>query len=568
MLKRREIPELPESQAKVGREGQVKRSFDSQNGNPIRLYCGEMLRLRIEFISPEDDKPRDDTLVVCHTNFNQLNHRWHQLPFKRVGRGVYELNAEATHCGEFAFRLKYSFDNGENWIWDRAHLTHVHVDPVRMKDVRNYTMIPTVLGDTSAWISHLDHVQQMGFNMVHLLPVTHMGGSESPYSAVDLFTVDPSFYSKDDSDDGGLAAFETFIAAAIERNMSVCIDLVLNHVAPDSQIATYAPNWIVPDKSETDGMQRSGCWHMDEWLKWGDLVKIYYDHPAKDTQKAIWEYMKDYALFWANYAAATGGMVRLDNLHNSDEDFISYLLKELRKAYPDLIIHAEFFSDTNTLLKRARDWDLNLFLANPWEYPYADNLRAYLKHCHEIGNRVPQYTPVTTHDTGAPAELFGSAYAVVPRYFVTALMSTGQTGIVQGVEYAVPEKVNFIGRNQRFSHELNRTIVKEITRINRILEEYDCLHRGGNLQFVDDSHGAIIAAYRSCDDITTRGLLLLANMDTTRFHSVDIDLEQVTGQKETLLQDIHYLGQPFAMEKTFKVELPPCGIAAYRIVRK
>ncbi|MBN2717335.1 MAG: hypothetical protein JXX14_15890 [Deltaproteobacteria bacterium] len=561
---RKEIPRLPQNRAAVGKEGDVKRSFDSQNGNPIRLYCGDAFELEIEFQSTVRN-----ARVVCDTNFNQADHSWHELPFRKARKGVYRFAAPATRCGEYAFRIKYSFDDGESWIWDRAHLTHVHVDPIRMKNIRCYTMIPSVLGKINNWIAHLDHVRRMGFNMVHLLPVTQMGQSESPYSATDLFAVDPSFLEPGTDADAGLEAFEAFVEAAREREMSLCVDLVLNHVAPDSKMARSAPDWIVPDKSEPDGLQRSGCWHMAEWLKWGDLVKIYYDHPSPETREAIWQFMTQYALFWANYADRTGGMVRLDNLHNSDEDFITHLLRELRAAYPNLIIHAEFFSDTNTLLKRARDWDLNLFLANPWEYPYAENLRTYLKHCHEIGRRVPQYTPVTTHDTGAPAELFGSAYAVVPRYFITALMSTGQTGAVQGVEYGVPHKVNFIGRNQPFPYSPNSTIVEEITRINAILTQYECLHQVGNLQFVDDDNGAIIGAFRvSANDEQNLGLLLLANLDTTRYNWLEIDLKKITGQSTHLLQDVRYRLDPFDMEEIFRVDLPPSGIAAYRIIRE
>jgi hypothetical protein len=562
---RQSIPALPAGAARIGREGDVKRSFDSQKKNPIRLFLGEPLILRIEF-----QTHIDDALVVCHTNFNHKDHSWRQLQMKEKTDGVYELKAVSSNCGEFAFRIKYSFDGGKSWIWDRASLMHVHVDPPRMKAVRSYTMIPTALGTTDKWTAHLDHVRRMGFNMVHLLPVTRMGGSASPYSAADLFSMDPMFVPKKSrkTDVDGLETFEKFVYAAREHEISLCIDLVLNHVAQDSEIARSAPDWIMPDKTEQDGFQRSGCWHMDQWLKWGDLVKIYYDHPDDDTRKAIWEYMRDYALFWAYYADFTGGMVRLDNLHNSDEDFISYLLDELRIAYPRLIIHAEFFSDSNTLLKRARDWDLNLFLANPWEYPYAENLRDYLKHCHEIGSRVPQYTPVTTHDTGAPASLFGSPLAAIPRYFITALFSTGQTGLVQGVEYAVPEKVPFIGRNLSFPYKLNETITEMITRINAILAQHDFLHHAGNLRFIDGNHGAIVGGFRAASekDDAGLGLLLFANLDIRNDHFLDVDLRRLTGTSTCRLQDVIYSVAPFDAGEKFRVSLPPCGVAVYHLL--
>ncbi|MBN2528836.1 MAG: hypothetical protein JXR76_20770 [Deltaproteobacteria bacterium] len=565
MIPRRHIPALPVGVARIGTEGLVRRSFDVQNENPIRLYREETLELTIEFQSyPEDAQ------VHCYTNFNQPNRSWIDLPLRKGDDDVFFLSQRARICGVFAFRMKYSFDGGKTWIWDRSPLMHVHVDPPRMRDIRNYTLIPTVLGTTEQWTDHLSHVKAMGFNMVHLLPVTAMGASESPYSAADLFQLDESFYkdNQHQSATDGLAAFEAFVDAAKEANISLCIDLVLNHVAPDSALAQVAPDWIMPDKKEEDGLQRSGCWHMDEWLKWKDLVKIYYDHPNAEKKEAIWEYMRDYALFWANYANETNGMVRLDNLHNSDEDFISYILDCLRSEYPELIIHAEFFSDSNTLLKRAELWDLNLFLANSWEYPYAENLRDYIKHCHDIGNRLHQYMPVTTHDTGVPADLFGDANAVVPRYFITALFSTGQTGVVQGVEYAVTHKIEFIGRKQAFPHQKDAFIMDHITRINGVLADHDCLHQVGNLKFVDGNHGAIIGGFRAARDEAFAGLLLLANLDTQHSHTVKINLSQITGHQINLLHDVFHDSGPLKANSVLDVELTPCGVAAWRLLGK
>lgn len=562
-IQRRPIPELPIEKARIGKAGRIQRSYDFRSGNPIRLFYGDPLVLSISFLAP-----MENVIVICYTNLNQPDRTWLHCPFEESEQGTYKFSMRSEMCGVFGFRIKYSVDGGSTWYWDRAPLVRVHVDPIRMKSLRCYTMIPTVCGRTEQWGEHLDHAKQMGFNMVHLLPVTQMDVSESPYSAADLFALDSSFYqgNKIHSSVDGLAAFEQFVIEAREKNISLCIDLVLNHVGPTGKIAHFAPEWIVPDKTEKDGLQRSGCWHMDQWLKWQDLVKIHFEHPNAEKKEMIWEYMKEYALFWAYYADFTNGMVRLDNLHNSDEDFISYILEALRAAYPNLVIHGEFFSDSNTVLKRATEWDINLFLANSWEYPYAQNLRAYLKHCHEIGNRVPQYMPATTHDTGSPSELFGSAFAIVPRYFLTALLSTGQTGLVQGVEYGVPHKVGFIGRNQGFPFSRNVAIVDQLTRINSILEQNDCLHAVGNIQFIDEDHGAIVGAFRLEKNTAGAGMLLFANLDTTDSHYMSVNLGEITGQLFNYLEDIYNGGAPLRVEGEMVVELSPCGVAAYRLL--
>jgi hypothetical protein len=558
-IHRKPIPALPSTDARIGEQGSVRRSFDPAQGNPLRLLRGEMLTLTVEFADP----PKQAS-VVCYTNLNRQDGAWRPLRFKRQGT-VFRFSARAETCGVYGFRIKYTFNRGATWIWDRAPLVYVHVDPKAAKDIRCYTMLPTVSGKTDQWIDRLDHIKRLGFNMVHLLPVTRMDRSESPYSAEDLFSLDLSFFNAAEGADG-LDELERFVVAAKARRLGLCIDLVLNHVGPGSLIGQRVPEWIMPDENEPDGMQRSGCWHMNQWLKWRDLVKIYYDHPNKEARQAIWSYMSAYALFWANYADYTGGMVRLDNLHNSDEDFIAFLLGELRAAYPNLVIHAELFSDANTVLRRAKQWDLNLFLANPWEHPYAEDLREYLGYCHDIGARVPHYMPVITHDTGAPAELFGSARAVVPRYFVTALMSGGQTGLVQGAEHGVPGKVPFIGRNRPFPYRRDEWIEQQITRINVVLASHECLHTWGNIRFVDGDHGAVIGAYRAPGGAPARGLLLFANLDTEKPQELAIDMLALSHRSSNELQDVLDNAPPVRTGAHLDVRLPPSGVAAYRIL--
>jgi hypothetical protein len=553
---RRSIPQLPKGAASIGKEGLVERSFDDVRGGILRSCSGKRFQLSIWFTEAVGD-----ALVVCYTNLESPDGSWRNVPFKRR-KNRYYFSVRPSIPGIYGFRVRYSFDKGSSWIWDRAPLMSVHVDPFEMRDVRCYTFIPNVSGQVEHWIEELDRIKGMGFNMVHLLPVTEMDFSESPYSARNLFAFDPAYYDPEKYSNG-MDAFETYVEAAKKRQIALCIDLVLNHIGPGSNVALKHPDWIMADSREKDGMKRSGCWHMNEWLKWGDLVKIDYDHPNEEKKMAVREYMKAYALFWANYADYTGGMVRLDNLHNSDEDFIEEVLDALRKEYPHLIIHAEFFSDANTLLKRAKDWDINLFLANQWEYPYAEHLRDYLGYLHGISGQIQYYTPVNSHDTGAPVQLFGSTEALVPRYFIVALMTCGKIGMAQGGEFGLPKKVEFIGRHRTFPHQEDPWIVDRITRINRLLATHEALHLPQNLLFVDEKHGAIIAAYREIDK--KHGLLLMANLDTKSSHVLTVDLEDITGSSVHTLEDQLDGDQPISADAACEFTIPPSGIAAYLV---
>ena len=559
-LVRKEILPLASHNMRIAREGQIKRSWPTTPGEFFRTFKNEPFVLEVSFL---EENPLSK--VKLHTNLLGTAEEWDEIEFRNTSSGHFSLSVAPPKCGIFMFKIKHSPDNGKSWYWDRVPFTKIIVDPENARDIRMYTLIPNVSGHIGDWTSALDHIRDLGFNTVHLLPVTKMDFSESPYAAADLFSIDPSFLDPYNSKDG-LDQFEDFVRAAREKQIRLCMDLVLNHVGISSQMAKQCPEWIVADKNEPDGLLRAGCWHMNKWIKWGDLGKIQYDHPEPLMQKELWTYMKQYALFWANYAAYTGGMIRFDNLHSSDPDFIEDLIRTLRMAYPDLIIQAEFFSDSNTLLKTVSKCELNLLLANPWEHPFAEDLREYLRYLHDISTKLRFLTPLSTHDTGSPAQLYGAAEAIGTRYFTLALLATGQTGLVQGAEHGITEKINFIGRNRSVSFPTPNRHKAIIRKVNQLLQNHDLFHEGGNVRFVDKGHGAIIAAVREGRKNPEEKFLLISNLDTTHPHTIKLDISGISQANEPCcLHELMAEKKILLESDTFEIELESCGIRAYRI---
>jgi len=552
------IPELKSQNMRIGKEGHLRRSFSTDPDDYFRIYQNETLSLEVEF--PWEELAAK---VVLSTNIDCGKDNWQELEFSRVTGNIFRLAYTVRHCGSYQFKLKYSLDNGRTWYWDRVPFSHIIVDPEALRDIRMYTLIPTVSGTLGDWGDMLLHIAGLGFNTVHLLPITSLDYSLSPYAPHDLFSIDEAYRGADAPPSFDL--FEQFIEKAREQGIRLCFDLVLNHIGIRSKMAQCCPEWIVPDSNEKDGLKRAGCWHMNSWLTWGDLVRIYYDHPHTGIRADIWHYMKQYAFFWAHFANLTGGMIRLDNLHSSHEGFITELLKELRGAYPNLMIMGELFTDSNTILKKAAEWQINLFLANQWEYPYAQNLRDYLRYIHEIGPKIRYYLPITTHDTGAPAQLFGTAEAAVPRYAVAALMGTGQTGIVQGVEDGYPKKIDFIGKHEKYTFRENSCITDRIRQINALQAESPLFHRHGNMEFIDGNHGAVLGALRSANGDGDEAYLIFANLDIKNGYRLQIDLSAFLPQKDAIRIEDRASGvQTEASVNNVEIDIEPCGIRVFR----
>ena len=515
-LERRAVPSLQPKPIRKGAGSIVARNF-THGDEFIRIYQDEILQLTVRLASDAHD-----ARVVLSAD---LDGEWKEYDFQRISDQEYSLSLECNQPGTFRFKVKYTLNGGVTWFLDNIPHSAVMVDPSGARSVRLYTLIPTLSGPMSRWKRELRRIRQMGFNTVHLLPVTHMDQSESPYAACDLFEPDPSYADPGDSRPP-LDQFESFVEEARNLGIKLCLDLVLNHVGATSRMSTISPDWIASDTNEKDGLKRAGCWHREHWITWQDLVLIKYDHPNKNVRKDIWDYMVEYLLFWANYANHTGGMIRLDNLHSTDRNFLQFAVSRLRARYPNLTIFAEFFTDRQTAQRMAFYNSLTLLLSTPWIAPYAAQFRQEISRLH-TDTKLRYLLPVNSHDSGTPAQEYGTPETVIPRYAACALFGTGQTGLVQGAEFGAPSKLPFIGRQPALemdSRTWGHDFSGAIRRINRLVERHDLFSDAGNIHFVDGDHGAILAAIRTSPE-QHKTFLILISFDTHCSHELNLKLE-------------------------------------------
>ena len=448
--------------------------------------------------------------------------------------------------GDF-LRFTFFMETDEERLWDPCGYREILVDPPLMNDLRMYSFIPGVSGNYDHWIKDLDHIRSMGFNAIHLLPLTEMGYTRSPYAARDLFSIDKSYGTEE--------AFERFVKACIEKEISLCFDVVLNHVSCDSELARTKAHWIKGDVRRRDGMKRAGCWHEGSWISWEELVLIDYDHPDPAIRREIWDSMQDYLFHWASLAERTGGFIRLDNLHSSNQVFVKHVLHELRQEYPGVGIFSEFFHSREELERGVREWGLNLLLANSWEYPFVPQLIEYLKQIH-LSPELRYMLMPTTHDTESVRRLFGDPRSIIPRYFVCALMGTGQAGLTMGTEWGEQEKIDFINRSGRYPFTREWDFSDVIGRINRLHRQIGVFRKTGNLEFLPTPTDSIIVCRRDGDE-GRRRYLLAANFDIQQereFHYPD--------RGELIMEAGARLD---GMEWGSRIILSPCGVGVLEI---
>lgn len=562
-VKRREPPSLFIHETLLG-TAEILRSFPTGKTDVIRQYRNDELTLNVEFVDI-DGLP---VQVVLHTNLcDPTGGGWSELDFERIQDGHFSITITPEFCGLFKFKVKYSLDGGETWNWDRGAYSVVLVDPEHLKNTRMYTFIPTTSGKISDWKKELYRIKELGFNTVHLLPLTLMDLSESPYAAHKLFEIDKSYLDPDDKRDG-LTQFEDFIELAISLDIRLCFDLVLNHVGIDSEIVRLRPGWLIHDNNSPDGLKRAGCWHKNTWIKWEDLTLIDYSHPDRQQRDELWDYMTEYALFWACYAEQTNGMVRFDNLHSSNKAFITELTSVLLRTYPSVGIIAEFFTDQTTLNMSVPEWNLNLLLANQWEYPYVPQLRDYFSFIHQENFKHHYLLALSTHDTDSPVQLFGGEKAIIPRYAATAFFGTGKTAIVQGVEFAAKQKLKFIGRNIPKQYEVSVDFSGELRKINDILDDYTEIFNSDSLTFIGENHGAVLVAFRTISG-AGMGLIAAVNLDTANSYELRLNISEYRIASESVEEFFMYGKVEYSLDDNrLKLEMPACGVLLLKVLQK
>lgn len=559
---RAQIPKLPERQRETALGVTVRRSYHTGRQHFSRAYVGRPFDVELAMNLPAGD----DVRLCLDSTLNATNPgEWISTPFRRVDNRTFRCRIVPSRPGFFAFRARASVDAGATWLHDAVPMAWVMVDPPQVDGLRMYTLIPTASGRIADWASDLARIRDLGFNAVHLLPVTRLDASQSPYSAHDLFDVDHSYLMEAGGTDG-LAQLEAFVQRARELGIALCFDLVMNHVGVQSMMARRAPAWIVPDQSSPDGNKRARYWFEGQWRAWDDLVLINYEHPNDQIRGEIWEYMTRYALFWGGYAASTGGLVRFDNLHSSNQEFVRSVTQTLASEYPDLGVLAEYFTDDVSLLNTVPEWRLNLVLATPWDRKFVPDLRGYLRYVHRVSAQIRYFMPITSHDVGSPAQEFGDAESTVPRYVASALLGTGCTGMPQGVEWGVPTKIDFIGRRPRHAPAGEPRFGHLIRAVNGLLADHAAFRTGDNCEFVDHDHGAIIAAFRRCPDRPGGGFLVACNFDIHDSQGVTCDLARFFEGPVRLKGRDHLGGKEGCFERaSVHIDLPRCGAVVWEL---
>lgn len=187
-------------------------------------------------------------------------------------------------------------------------------------------------GTLKGVLDHIDYLSDLGVTYVHFMPCLkpRPGPSDGGYSVMDYRAIDPRLGAMDD--------FEQVAKALRQRNMTVCVDLVLNHTAKEHDWAMKAragdPKYqayyrMFDTDAETEAYERT-------------LVEVFpNDAPGNFTHypefsKYVWTTFNEHQwdLNWANPEVFLEVIDIMLNLANKGAtclrlDAVAFMWKEL-----------------------------------------------------------------------------------------------------------------------------------------------------------------------------------------------------------------------------------------------
>ena len=153
-------------------------------------------------------------------------------------------------------------------------------------------------GTFAAAAEKLDHLAELGVDLVEVLPVNAVNGTHNwGYDGVGWYAVHEPY--------GGPDAFKAFVDACHRRGIGVLLDVVYNHLGPSG---AYLPRFAPFFKQGRS--------------TWGDLVNL--DGPGSEPVR---RYILDNALMWLHDYHVDG--LRLDAVHALVDLGAKHLLEEL-----------------------------------------------------------------------------------------------------------------------------------------------------------------------------------------------------------------------------------------------
>ena len=213
-------------------------------------------------------------------------------------------------------------------------------------------------GDLRGIIDHLDHIQDLGIDVIYMTP-SFKSDSCHKYDTIDYYEIDPSFGTKED--------LKELVQKAHDRGMKVVMDAVFNHTGKEF--------FAFKDILEKGEKSKYLDWYYIDELplkgKWGEIPNFlcfgYYGGMPKLNLKnpEVEKYITDVACYWIRECDIDGW--RLDVGDEISHFFWKRFRRVIKAVKKDMLIIGEIWHYAGDFLE-GDEWDTVM------NYPFYLNL--------------------------------------------------------------------------------------------------------------------------------------------------------------------------------------------------
>lgn len=369
-------------------------------------------------------------------------------------------------------------------------------------------------------INHLPYVEEMGFDVLYMPPIHPIGtvARKGPNNTLVAGPTDPGSPWAIGAKEGGhkaihpelgtLADFHELINAAAVRGIDIALDIAFQ-CSPDHPYVKEHPEWFY---KRPDGSIRCA---ENPPKRYEDIYPI--DFECEDWQN-LWEELKDVVVYWCQQGVK---VFRVDNPHTKPYPFWAYLIREVKRVFPETIFLSEAFARPKVMQYLAKCGFSQSYTYFTWRNN-KDEIKAYFNELYntEVADYLRPNLFANTPDILPDYLQYGGRSAFMIRAAVAATM--GATYGIYGPTYelcVVDAMPNAEEYKDSEKYEIRTWTLDDpysirdyITRLNKIRRANPALHANRNLKFLDIDNREMVAYTKSTDD-GTNTILVVINLD-------------------------------------------------------
>ncbi|MBI2877253.1 MAG: alpha-1,4-glucan--maltose-1-phosphate maltosyltransferase [Candidatus Tectomicrobia bacterium] len=382
----------------------------------------------------------------------------------------------------------------------------------------------------------LPEIARMGFDVLYLPPIHPIGKAHrkgknnAPVAAPE----DPGSPWAIGSEEGGhqaihpalgtLEEFQRFVERAQEHGIEVALDLAFQ-CSPDHPYVKEHPEWFL---WRPDGTVQ---YAENPPKKYEDVVPLRFE---TEDWRALWEALKGVVRFWIEQGIR---IFRVDNPHTKPFPFWEWLIREIKRDYPEVIFLAEAFTRPKAMYRLAKAGFTQSYTYFTWRNAKGEQI-AYLNELTQTEAREyfrPNFWP-NTPDILPEYLQYGGRPAFVIRLVLAATLSSNYGIYGPAFELCVNDAIP--GREEYLNSEKYEIKTWErnqpgnlrelIARVNRIRRENPALQTTWNVRFYEVDNEALIAYEKATEDLSNV-LIIVVNLDPfhTQSGRIRIPLEEL-----------------------------------------